>query len=340
LKRRKNTVYKSALTGTNTYFMKKIIVYILFILQWSCQKDEYPGSTTDPPSSAIALEVKIHQITIDQYEKPDQELHPGFVTNEIQAMLQAYSGVHNRNFSSSQTDTVFSYDEIPLVRETRTHLMVYEDGKSETITEDLTPEGINPLYTLTEMPPGDDMVLSRTIIKNGRIQVFNKQNDLLLDEAYPENNLREFLDSLMQFSQPVGKGSKIKSSLKAFPEGMSRIVQGNGTVKIVQEMQTMPQAGQWPDATAAMKAVAVMNDEMTRTLKFELFSGNQLIHRKQYLYEEDALLGNYRDECKISDNPRCVVSETLQLSKTGIPVIFKTRTFYRRNQTFLISTIN
>lgn len=315
--------------------MKKFIIYLCLILNLSCQEADVKdvGGTVTLPG--LALEVLIHQVSIDQYEEPDPVIHAAFISNESAFSREVATRSGSRAGQSTSVDTVFTYDEIPLVRETRTKLFVYNDGTSETLIEDLTPEGINPLYTLTEMPPGDEMIISRTIIKNGKVKTFNKKNELVSEEVFPENNLKEFVDSLLLYSSVEEGMMKVKPERQFFPEGIRKDRQADGTVQLVQELiSSSPMAGS-NIVALPLKAVATLNEEMTRTLSFELYRGTQLIHRKQYEYEPDRLLGNYRGTELISENPRSVNAETLQFNAQGNPVIFRTKTYFRANQTII-----
>ncbi|MDX9747586.1 MAG: hypothetical protein RBT57_03700 [Paludibacter sp.] len=315
--------------------MKKFIIYLCLMLHLSCQEADVNDVDATVTLPGLALEVLIHQVSIDQYEEPDPEIHAAFISNESTFSRVADTRLKIRAGQATSVDTVFTYDEIPLVRETRTQLLVYNDGTSETMIEDLTPEGINPLYTLTEMPPGDEMILSRTIIKNGKMQIFNKKNELVSEEVYPENNLKEFVDSLLRFTSSEEGMMKVKLESQFMPEGIRKNRQADGTIQLIQELTTShPMAGS--NAVALpLKAVATLNEEMTRTHSFALYRGDQLIHRKWYEYEPDKLLGNYRGTEMISENPRSVNAETLQFNAHGDPVIFRSKTYFRANQTII-----
>lgn len=319
--------------------MKKLnvcIVYLILILQWSCQKDdEMNPPTTDPVVNPVVLEVNVHQTTIDQYELPDEELHAGFMGAHLRNLAaQKYHGII-RLRKSGESDTVFTYDEIPLIRETRSKIIVYADGTSESLLEDLTPEGVNPLYNLTETPPGPELLLSKTHLKDGHLKVYNKRNELVIDEVYPEYDMKEFLDSLQHYIQ-VGNTSQKRMPITGInPIGLNRLKLMDGTVKLEQQLDVQPSGGEALHAFSPVKAVAVMNDEMTQTLRFELHGQEQLLHRKVFEYEDSYLLTNYINGKEFSSNPRTIESLTLQLSKDGDPVIYRSKTYYHRNQSEL-----
>ena len=315
--------------------MKKFIIYLCLMLHFSCQEADMNDVAGTVNLPEIALEVLIHQVSIDQYEEPDPVIHAAFISNESAFVPGADARFRGHVSQSASIDTVFTYDEIPLIRETRTQLLVYSDGTSETTMEDRTPEGVNPLYMLTEMPPGDEMIISRTIIKNGWIQVFNKKNELVFEESYPGNNLKDFIDSLLHYARADEGIMHVKGDNQSMPEGIRRNRQADGTVQLIQELgMSSPMAGS-SISGAPLKAIATLNEEMNRTLTFELYSGNRLIHRKRYEYETDKLLGNYIGTDKLSENPRSVEAETLQFNAHGKPVIFSNSTYYRVNQTIV-----
>lgn len=319
--------------------MKKSVFYyvcLFLIPQWSCQKAEWMDSQGDPSSSEVVMEVNIHQTIIDQYEEPDPELHADFIGNELKSVLSANRLKVSSN-SSEYVDTIFTYEEIPLIRETRSQIKVYEDGRSEMQLEDLTPEGINTLYQLTETPPDNEMILSKTLIKDGRMKVYNKNNELMLDDEYPESNLRGFVDSLQQLCSVGESASKVKGLYSKAPPGVKFTSIGNGRVRIEQEISGTPPGQAMFAPGTSLRAVAELDEKMSQTVKFEIFSNQQLIHRKTFEYEDNSRLKNYVGNNAISDNPRTILSETLQLNKVGRPVIYRSTTLYHVNSTVLKS---
>lgn len=312
----------------------RVVACSFLILQWSCQKEDGMDPTAgDPASSGILMEINVHQTTIDQYELPDEELHAAFISNEVRLLIHKRGVPASKNRTTGSVDTIFSYHEIPLLRETRSKFLIYDDGSSETYLEDITPEGVNPLYSLTEVPRSGDMVISRTHIKEGRLKIYDKNNKLLVDEAYPDDNLKVFVDSVLQFLPTSDSGHKILSLVNRLPPGVSRVNLPDGNVQLEQQLGTIPASVQAMSGAEPLKAVALMNEFMNQTLKFELYSGSQLIHRKSFEYEESGWLKNYANGKEISANPRRIVSQTIQLSGEGVPVIYTTTTVYHRNQT-------
>ncbi|KAB2831770.1 MAG: hypothetical protein F9K10_00040 [Paludibacter sp.] len=319
--------------------MKKLytcIVCLILILQWSCQKEEGANPLAeDSASNPVRFEINVHQTSIDQYETPDEKLHADFMGVQLKSLLAQNARSIRRHSFSEGNDTVFTYDEIPLIRETRSRILVFADGTSETQLEDLTPDGINPLYTLTETPPASGQFLSRTHIKDGRLKVYNKQNELLIDEVYPEQNLNEFLDSLQYYVQLGDKAQKVMSLPVTNAVGLRRMQQPDGTVMLEQQLGTMSAPVNALPVSSSLKAITIMNDELTRTLRFELHGNQQLIHRTVFVYEDSYLLNNYVNGKEYSSNPRTVESLTLQLSPDGDPVFYRSKTLYHRYQTVL-----
>lgn len=317
--------------------MKNIIIFFVTLtLQWSCQQvDGLDPTAGDPPLSTVMMEMELHQTTMDQYVVPNEEQHADFISSDLISLMaqKGMSGIKKR--SDDQADTIFSYHEIPLIRETKTNLLIYQDGRSEMILEDLTPNGINPLYLLTETPPENTMLLSRTHIKDGRLKIYDKNNDLMVDEVYPEENLKDFTDSLLRFLSTSNQ-SKINSLRDSkLPPGIHRVALPDGTVQIEQLLGSMPASVHAVTGSEPLKAIAVLNEEMNKTLKFEVYSGRQLIHRKTFEYEESNWLKNCVNEKEFSVNPKLTESETLQMSAEGIPVIYTSKTVYHRHR-FLV----
>lgn len=314
-------------------FIKLAIYLVVVALLGSCQNtDGLDPTAGDPLQSSVMMEMDLHQTTLDYFAAPNG--------NEFSGLAGASSGdqatrmrlLPGQSPALQQGDTVYSYQEIPLIRETKTRFLIYEDGKSEMILEDITPDGINPLYSLTETPPGDDMLLSRTHIKDGRLRVYDKNNRLMVDEAYPEDNMKAFADSLLRILSGSEGSLKISAIQSPLPQGVVRTGLPDGKVQIEQLLGSMPSSVNAIPGSAQVKAVALMNEEMNRTLKFEIYSGNQLIHRKSFEYDDSYLLRNYVNGKEISSNPSSTESETLQISGDGLPVVYTTKTLYHRNQ--------
>ena len=80
-----------------------------------------------------------------------------------------------------------------------------------------------------------------------------------------------------------------------------------------------------------------MDETLTKTLSFELYSNQKLIHQKTFVYEQDSKLINYSGDVVLSENPRSIESLTLQSDKKGEPVIFRIRTLYHKNQMIVFS---
>lgn len=315
--------------------LSKVFVFIFLALLCSCQPEDEMGPTAgDPVSREILMEMNVHQTTVDQYEQPDEELHADFMSNSLRLLMNRGDVLASRNQTSGVSDTIFSYHEIPLIRETRSKFLIFGDGSSEALLEDITPDGINPLYSLSEVPCGDDMIISRTHIKNGRLRIYDKKNTLLVDEAYPDDNLKNFVDSVLQFYHSGDGSQKVSNFTDWISKGISRKNLPDGTVVLEQELGSMPSTVQAVLSAGPMKAVTRLNEEMTRTLQFELYSGTQLMHRKSYEYEESGFLKNYVNGKVVSTSPKSINSETIQLSgDNGKPVIYTSRTVYHRNQT-------
>lgn len=311
----------------------KLFAVVILILQWSCQNEDRLDPTAgDPPLSAVIMEMELHQTTVDEYILLNEEQHAEFMSAELRSLIKVKSVPGNKVRSFDETDTIFSYHEIPLIKETKTNFLIFEDGSSEMLHEDITPDGINPLYTLTETPPGDDMILSRTHLKEGRLKVYDRNNALLVDESYPEENMKSFVDSVLNLVSSTNNPQKIGVAADVSLPGITTIRLSDGTVQLEQYLSSMPTVASAIAGSEPIKAVAQMNEDMNKTLKFELYSGHQLIHRKKFEYDDTVLLKNFIDGKEVSANPHRIESETIQLSDEGIPVVYTTTTVYHRNQ--------
>jgi hypothetical protein len=319
----------------NIYYFKKwrfSVVYLLLFLLSSCQNESWFDTKVETEQSTVVLEQLIHQVSIDRYVYPDPVKHAAFL-----GMLSVGSPLGRNSSGSTEPDTVRAFSEIPLIREVRSRFVVFEDGSNESQHEDLTPKGINQLHLLSESPPGEEMLIAKTVIKDGRMKVFNNMGELLINEGFPENNLKNFVDSLLYYaSKAVDEPEFSVQPMFAFPESINIQPAENGRVKVEQLLTSLPQSvSHKVTMKENLKAVVEMDTRMTRTLKFELFSNQQLIHRKVYEYDDDTQLANFLGEKTVSSNPKFIEAETLQFNRAGMPVIYQSSVVYYRNQTIL-----
>ena len=320
--------------------MKLVYLFVfvfLLILHLSCQNDEMVDPTAELHTRLVAVELSVHQTTVNQYEIPDPEIHPAFFGAELSLQLNDFPAGIIPSDLTKDGDTIFTYNEIPLVKETRSKVVIFRDGSSETLIEDLTPDGVNPLYLLSETPADNQSILSRTVIKNDRIHVYNRQNELILDEVYPKQDFSEFLDTLNVFVSKESVSMKIRTEDYILPAGVSKTILADGRVRMEQSLNEVPNPYAKSANVAQMKAVAVMDETLTKTLSFELYSNQKLIHQKTFVYEQDSKLINYSGDVVLSENPRSIESLTLQSDKKGEPVIFRIRTLYHKNQMIVFS---
>jgi hypothetical protein len=324
----------------------KINLFYLLIVIFSftsCGKDQ---EILKPEENAgeKAIEVLNHMTIIEQNENLNIVGHKDFVSEEL---LQAYASNPGfiqkvKSAANQDPDTLFSYDEIPLVRETESKTLIFSDGRSETYIEDLTPFDVNPVNFLSETPDSDSARISRTIIKNGVLSVYNKAGQLITSEEYPENDYTEFLDTikvylamaLLNTQQSVNRASKVQALKKNLPDGsvIQELSNGNLIYEVKLDNQSSGNQG-LAKIQGTLTGRTELDPDLNRTLSFELFQGSNLIHRKVFSYGTNEKLNSFFNNKMVAQNPELIESQTLIINSRGLPVIRHIREFYSQNQT-------
>ncbi len=318
-----------------------IFSFIIFLITSSCNKmtEELPI-----PNQEVAMEIFTHSTTIDQIEYLQMDLHADFLSPDLIAQLEKNPFLKQKLLRKSEevVDTIFSYDEIPLIRETKTHTLIFHDGRSEYYSEHLTPFEQNPLYQLTASPKPEGSRIAKTVVKDGLLRVYNINNESIVQEAYPIENMKAFLDTMRVFvemsieksgNKSDNQALKIRSTRQYLDVGGSIAELPNGNIIIEFPMLAKSFANEEGlKISGIIKSRLELDPEMTKTLQFEIFQGDYLIHRKKYAYRDTEMLKNFFHKAKIFENPESIESEILFTNAQGITAIRHTKEFFYRNQ--------
>lgn len=294
----------------------------------------------------IAMEVYSHSTVIDQFEYLQSGVHDEFLHPEILSQLDKDPFLKQklRVSSTEESDTIFSYDEIPQIRESTSYTCIYQDGTLESSIDHLTPFAANTVFQLNENPPSEKTRISKTIIENGYLKIYNNEGELITQESYPVSDMKEFLDTMKMYVQlskenvnedEENNAQIIRASVKNNNKGINISRLPNGNVVLEFSLQEMP-----AEMTGLCKVPDILNsrtelsEDMSKTLKFELFNGEYLIQRKVYTYNNRENLRNFHHDEVIGENPEFIESESLMLNSKGFPVLHHTKEFFNQNQTY------
>jgi len=322
-----------------------IIICSLCLLS-SCSNSDAEFSSPNQRDKNIAMEVYTHSTVIDQAEYLQIGLHDEFLHPEIVAQLDSDPFLRQRlrNSATEANDTIFSYDEIPLVREVKSYTCIFSDGTLQSTTDYPTSFEANTLYQLNENPPSEATRISRTVEKDGSLKMYNTRGELIAEELFPVTGMKEFIDTMKIYVQKckekfvdneVTNVMNLPGAGKKLPAGCSISRLSNGNMILELDLQSIaPETMSDPRISGVLKSRTEMSEDMTKTLKFELFRGDYLIQRKKYVYNDKSVLRNIYLDGFLNENPESIESESLMLNSKGFPVLHHTKEFFYRNQTF------
>lgn len=327
--------------------MKSVYVYLVsacfFLLNTTCNNDLQPDISTGQPD--IIIEMLTHVTLIEQTEYLQEGLHDDFLTRDVTAILNKNTFLRHKmkRDAPSGIDTVFTYDEIPLIKETKNCTRIFTDGSMECITEFLTPLTENLIFQLTETPVSEKSRIALTIQKDGILTAYNVAGEILMHKVLPEPDMRQFIDTMKIYIMKTDRYNpemqyNTKAGIKSFKQHCttrSNIYElPNGNVIVESPVKNDKEIlGIYPGIIGNLKSRIELNPEMTKTLQHDVFQGDNLIQRKKYTYDSSKNLMNLHHNRVICENPQSVETFTLTINTKGYPVIRHSKEFYKANQT-------
>lgn len=328
------------------FITKRIFLFAFTAILLASCNTENTGGLFQTADEEVAVELFSHVKRVESVEFINTSDYEEFLTPEIRSMISKDRQAMMRVGAASNTDvdTIYSLSEIPVVKEIVSKNIIYVSGKMVTETQDITPEEENILNTMTATPLLPEQTIKKTESKDGILISYGADGNVLSSEPYEEPNMKPFLDSLKYYVDLAEKESskqtvkaqspfaKIKSS--AMPAGMNVWQMDDGNVVIEEIINSNAENGMRVKGVAGqMRSRTITNPEMDKTLRFELYHGNQMVTRRTYQYNGNE---NLKNSVKIKgsaiENPSGVISEVLFVNERGIPKIRKTQEEYKQNQ--------
>jgi len=278
----------------------------------------------------LAMEVHAHYTITVKTEFLNESKHQHFISNELKATLQKDPFLSARlKGRDSVSDTIYSFSEIPLVTELKTQSRIYYNGKSETIIEDITSEVLNSLYYLSDNLTDEGNRIRKTIVKDGLLTAFNGKGREVVRMPYESPDLSAFLDTLSTYLNLIQQEGvptlasyvhKLRSyQLNLFEKmNLTSLPDGN----IILESELCSNLNNQIPATKSsalfnFREVTELNPEMTKTLRYELYQGSQLLERRNFSYSSAIEFQSLLGKLNIIENPVSVISETLTTNAEG-----------------------
>ena len=325
-----------------------IFVYVIFFSLFfsSCNKNIAEISGSKVEKGELAVEIFNHSQCVDKIEFLSDAKYPDFISPEIISIVQTNKQAMKRmNSNTSEIDTVFSLEEIPIYKEKITSTRIYSSGIMESESQDITPEDMNPINTFTANPLPLEATIKRTVQEDGQIKSYNGNGKLIQSVPYEEQNMRNFLDTLkhyvaiaedsgaIQHSKYQTQFSKIKRQKIPFGAKVTELSNGNVVLEQLLESSSVSNSMRIKSNQEPLRARTELNSDMNKTIKFEVLQGNQLLLRRSYFYSNKEALRNSKYTLNLpNENPEVIKSEALIFNAKGIPMIKNTQELYLRNQ--------
>lgn len=324
---------------------KNLFLGLAAILLVSCN-NENAGNLFETADEEVAVELFSHVKRVESIEFLNTSDYEEFLSPEMRSQISKDKQAMMKVSASNQDeiDTIYSLSEIPVIKEIVSKNIIYVSGKMTTITQDITPDEENIINTMTATPLLPEQTIKKTETKDGMLISYGADGNILSSEPYEEPNMKPFLDSLKYYID-LAELESSKQSVKAqsaftkirnsvMPAGMNVWQMDDGNIVIEEiinsqsenEMRVKGVSGQ-------MRSRTITNPEMDKTLRFELYQGNQMVSRRTYQYNgSDKLKNSVRIKGSALENPSGIISEVLFINERGIPKIRKTQEEYKQNQ--------
>lgn len=281
----------------------------------------------------VAVEILIHSITVQRTVYLNNIQHADFLSREMKSKINNDKFLLRMLISSFQDqDTVYSFEEIPYTKEVQTHTIIYDDGSTSSVIDEINSAKNNPLYILTQNQQDDNEHVVRTVVKDGYITGYNKHARQILKEPFEFPDMKPFVDTLQVYLEKI-KHNKIKKINTGFFVGDNS--ESHEIMKILPcgNVQIQNIYTDNKDFSLQNKTVTELNQEMTKILSVDVFNNNQLVKRKIFSYEDNKLLKNYHRSTILNENPAFIESKHLTINHLGRPVLNHSIEKFLRNQT-------
>lgn len=346
-KQNKNYLYFIKIKRKVFQFSRVVNVILFVLIFSSCDKNIINNSNSNIEKGKVAVEIFSHSQSVSKIEFLNDTEYSDFISPEVISMISSNKQaiMRMRENRTTEIDTVFSLEEIPIYTERITSTHIYSSGIMESVTQDVTPDDKNPINTFTANPLPVEFKIKKTIVEDGMIKSFNGDGKLIQSKPYAQQDMKVFLDTLKYYialSEKVGEPQRAKletqlSKIKkqTIPSGAKIIELSNGNIVLEQPIDNRVSTNglRLKSNSEPLRARTELNPEMNKTIKFEVLKGKQLLERRTYFYSNKETLKNSKYTLNLpNENPEIIKSEILTFNSQGIPMIKCIQELYIRNQ--------
>ncbi|GAB1416495.1 hypothetical protein MASR2M117_19010 [Paludibacter sp.] len=265
-----------------------------------------------------AVEMNIYLQSVNSTENLRKGIHDDFISPEVLSVIQKNVRLREKFYASEsdKIDTICFYTELPVVKVTKSQFRIYYDGTTESTTDFLPCSSL--YYNIGEFIIHSDSEIAKIECRKGKLRVSNYSGKILLDEAYPEVNMKGFVDTMKVLLNDRDSRRKIMEIKRNAPF----------LKKSTPEFEKLRSMG----LKGVLKYSTEYNTEMDRVLKQETFIGKNLIERRLYKYGGKSLMCNLFRNKIISENPESIETFTLIVDRNNNLGINYSNETYLQNQ--------
>lgn len=343
------------LKNTNTNptkftFMKKpifnIIVSLFIALSFqACMDNKAPTETISDSPKDVAIEISQEkekvQFSEAIYASENAEFCKGdYVQSLPQQMRMRKAG------ASESNDTITTADDIPVMSSETIIQKIYTDGSVSFLSEDKTTEDMKFIETINVHPQPENERVTKTIIKNNVVSLYNSAGELIKTNPVPDMNMKSMLDSLKaSLTTPIQNtiaAKRVKRSMaiqKACSSGMRLVSEGPTEVIMEMEIGTSNSSLAYrAKSMVSKKAVMRFSPDMSRMYSQKIYEGEQLTQtvEMEYATKEESQFSNAAPSTSYSSLPDANIKQVRRKSLMnkidGTPYIINNIETYKKNQ--------
>ena len=299
----------------------------------------------------VAIEIQQEKVNL-QYIEPifaneNSEFSQGDYIQSIPQRVKAM-----KVSASEEGDTIKSADEIPVYTSENINERIYIDGTYNYQSLNTTPSDSSIFNALNvEIQPAQE-VAAKTVVKDGTVYLYNKNNEIIQTEQSGNINYSSMLDSIKSALASEKQNSSSAQGVKAMQSrrltktissakasGMQMVSQSSNEIIMEMNLGSTSESSlpQRVKSSVQKKAVMRFSSDMTRMMEQKIYENNQLIQSVTYEYQEDnqnfakkapAVVRNFLP----SSSVKGITYKSLMLKNNGTPYIMVKKENYKKNQ--------
>lgn len=336
---------------------KKLILAtcILMALQGcqdkAIQNNDINAENPFDESKEIAIEIIQHKETLQFQQAIEDDENSEFVQGDYLKHMTLQTKML-KNTSTEPNDTINDADLIPLFDSEEIQQVIYVDGTFVFTAINTTPLDSNYFYLLeVEIAPEEERI-TKTIVKEGTVFLYNTDNKLVGTEEVGVVNYKPMLDTIQQAialetrnalstkSTQTLKAERRSTALRRAQSSGMKLVSQTGD-EVVMQIVFDSQESALPmlknQATVQRKATMRFSGDMTRMIEQKVYENNQLIQSINYEYIQDNQLHKKNASVATRNvlpnmSVKQVTQKSLQQKMNGEPYILVHQERYTKNE--------